>query len=162
MGDSAALELAIAGEEQTLALGRLLGELVRPGDLIGLHGPLGAGKTVFVRGLAEGLGADPERVRSPSFTLLVTYEGGRLRLHHLDLFRLQPSEEDRLALREFLFGADVAAVEWFEHLGEDADRLTVEIRPTATSGASDERRIRLTACGDHYRPLVQAVRSRWP
>jgi len=161
------LEIAAATEEEMLALGRLLGELVRAGDVIGLSGPLGAGKTVFVRGLAEGLGCDPERVRSPTFTLMVTYEGGRLPLHHLDLYRLETSEDDRMALREILFGDGVTGIEWFERLGEEIDHLAVDISIEARRGAdagesgAHGRRIRLRACGDAYGPLVEAVGSRW-
>lgn len=156
------IEVVSRSQDETLRLGRLLGRHLRRGDLIGLDGGLGAGKTVLVRGLAEGLGADPERVRSPSFTLMVTYEGGRLPLHHLDLFRMtQPTEDDRMALREVVFGDAVTAIEWFDHLGEALDRLAVEIRFAPAPEPSDERRIRLTACGDRYEPLVEAVRSEW-
>ena len=169
------MEILARDEDETLALGRLLGELLRPGDVVGLCGQLGAGKTVLVRGLAEGLGADPERVRSPTFTLMVTYEGGRLPLHHLDLYRMEPSEDDRLALREVLFSTGVSAIEWIEHLGEAIEQLRVDIeivpagaserRIEAATPDSDDtphaRRIRLRASGDRYEPLVQAVRSRW-
>lgn len=166
------LEIETHSEDETLGLGRLLGELVRPGDIVGLSGTLGAGKTVLVRGLAEGLGCDPERVRSPTFTLMVTYTGGRLPLHHLDLYRMQPSEDDRLALREVLYGQEVSAIEWIEHLGEDLERLAVDIEIAAPEAAAEgastpadiphSRRIRLRACGDRFAPLLEAVRSRWP
>ena len=167
------LEIAVSSEEETSALGRRLGELVRPGDVVGLSGPLGAGKTVLVRGLAQGLGCDPERVRSPSFTLMVTYEGGRLPLHHLDLYRMQPTEEDRLALREFLYGQAVCAVGWYERLGEECEHLAVEIdfgehRPMGAVLTANEvpspshgRRIRLRASGGRSVALIEAVRSAW-
>lgn len=156
------LEIVARSEDDTLALGQLLGELVRPGDVIGLSGPLGAGKTVLVRGLAQGLGADPERVRSPTFTLMVTYEGGRLPLHHLDLYRLDASEDDRLSLREVIFGDAVSAIEWHERLGEEVDHLAVELSIEGSRGDdANARRIRLRACGDAYGPLVEAVGSRW-
>lgn len=164
-------EIETRSEDETLALGRLLGEVVRPGDILGLSGTLGAGKTVLVRGLAEGLGCDPERVRSPTFTLMVTYVGGRLPLHHIDLYRLRPSEDDRLALREVLFGREVTAIEWIEHLGEDVEHLAIDIEIPAprASGSADAtpadiphtRRIRLRACGDRFAPLIEAIRSRW-
>jgi tRNA threonylcarbamoyladenosine biosynthesis protein TsaE len=160
------LEITTATEDETLALGRLLGELVRPGDVLGLSGQLGAGKTVLTRGLAEGLGCDPEKVRSPTFTLMVTYEGGRLPLNHLDLYRLEATEDDRLALREVLFASGVSAIEWFERLGEEMDHLEVRMSmeaspPSGGDSPAYARRIRLRACGDGYAPLVEAVRSRW-
>jgi len=153
------VEITSHGEEETLALGRILGEALRPGDVIGLSGGLGAGKTVLVRGLAEGLGIDPVRVRSPTFGLLVTYEGGRLPLHHLDLYRLEASEDDRLALREVLYGDGASAIEWIEHLGEPIDQLAIEI--ALDPRRLDVRRIRLEASGDRHAALVEAVRSRW-
>ena len=89
-------------EDDTRAVGSRLARRLRGGELIGLHGDLGAGKTVFVRGLADGLGVDPGKVRSPTFTLINEYSGGRLPLYHIDLYRLAPSETDRLALREWI------------------------------------------------------------
>jgi tRNA threonylcarbamoyladenosine biosynthesis protein TsaE len=153
------LEIVTTDEDATLALGRLLGELVRPGDVLGLTGGLGAGKTVLVRGVALGLGIDPEKVRSPTFTLMVTYTGGRLPLHHLDLYRLAPGEDDRMALREVLYDRAVAAVEWFEHLGEEMDHLHVDLQ--IPPDQPHARRIRLRAGGDAHAPLVEAVRLRW-
>jgi len=74
--------------EATTALGARLGAALTPGLLISLEGPLGAGKTTLVRGMAVGTGADPTMVKSPTFVLHHVYPGGRVRLHHLDLYRL--------------------------------------------------------------------------
>ena len=74
--------------EQTFEVGRAVGERLSGGEILLLGGPLGAGKTVFVKGLAAGLGCDPEEVSSPSFTLVNRYDEGRLVLYHLDLYRL--------------------------------------------------------------------------
>lgn len=154
-----ARELWASNEEETRAVGRALAGAVAAGDLLGLYGPLGAGKTCLVRGLAEGLGVPPDRVRSPSFTLVHAYNGGRLPLYHVDLFRLEPSAEDRLALREYLYGEGVCVVEWFDRLGEAAEHLTVELRYAGTN----ERRIRLVASGSKYERLIEAVEGepRW-
>jgi tRNA threonylcarbamoyladenosine biosynthesis protein TsaE len=126
------------------------------GELIGLRGDLGAGKTVFVRGLAAGLGIDPDRVRSPSFTLVNEYRGGRLPLYHIDLFRLTPGELDRLALREYLYGQGVCAVEWFERFGEPfADFLEISL----TFVEASVRRVVAVAHGVGYdRALAALVR----
>jgi tRNA threonylcarbamoyladenosine biosynthesis protein TsaE len=97
-------------EAETSALGRTLSRTLRPGDVVLLSGPLGAGKTAFVRGLAEGLGCDPEDVSSPTFTIVQEY-GGRIRLQHVDLYRLAPHEVDDLALEDLMADA-VMAVEW--------------------------------------------------
>src|SRR5713101_8399094 len=79
-------------EAETRAVGARLGRLARNGDLIGLCGELGTGKTCLVRGLAEALEVPAHKVRSPSFTLINEYGGGRLPLYHVDLYRLAPSE----------------------------------------------------------------------
>ena len=81
------LEIDSRDAEQTVRLGAALGALLRAGDVIGISGDLGAGKTQLVRGLARGLDIDPELIYSPSFTLVAEHEG-RLRLNHIDLFRL--------------------------------------------------------------------------
>ena len=75
-------------EDETAAMARELASTLQAGDVLLLSGNLGAGKTAFVRGLAAGLGIDPEEVSSPTFTLIHEYRGGRLRLYHADLYRL--------------------------------------------------------------------------
>jgi len=140
-------------QEETHALGARLGAACRGGELIGLRGELGAGKTCLVRGMAEGLGINPDRVRSPSFTLVNEYAGGRLPLFHIDLFRLAPGELDRLALREYLFGRGVCALEWFERLGEP---LTEFLEIALTFVEENERLVVATAHGVGYHRLIGA------
>jgi tRNA threonylcarbamoyladenosine biosynthesis protein TsaE len=103
-------------EAQTAAIGRELGSSLSAGDAVLLYGDLGAGKTAFVRGLAEGLGIEPDEVSSPTFTLVQEYRGGRLPLFHVDLYRLDDRREiDDLGLEEI--AADgVLAIEWAEKL----------------------------------------------
>lgn len=93
----------------------LAGRLV-PGTVLLLSGDLGAGKTAFVRGLAEGLGVAPDAVTSPTFTLVHEYRGGRLPLQHVDLYRLEQADLDLLGLDERLAESGVVAVEWPERL----------------------------------------------
>lgn len=97
-------------EDETSDAGRGLAPELRVGDVVLIDGPLGAGKTAFVRGMAEGLGADPGDVSSPTFTILQQY-GGTPMLYHADLYRLTPAEAADLGLEET--GLDgVLAVEW--------------------------------------------------
>jgi tRNA threonylcarbamoyladenosine biosynthesis protein TsaE len=103
-------ERVTGSEAETVAAGRELGRTLRPGDLVLLSGPLGAGKTAFVRGLAEGLGCDPDEVSSPTFTIVQEY-AGPVPLQHVDLYRLDPADVDDLGLEDLLEGA-VMAVEW--------------------------------------------------
>lgn len=100
---------------ETEALGERLGRLARAGEVYGLCGDLGAGKTAWVRGFARGLGFTG-RVRSPTFSLVNEYSGGRLPVHHLDLYRLSgPAEVLSAGLEEFLAEPDgVSVVEWVE------------------------------------------------
>ena len=104
--------IVTGSEEETSAAGDRFAARVRPGDVVLLHGDLGAGKTAFVRGLARGLGASPDEVSSPTFTLVQEYRG-RVTLYHVDLYRLKPIEVADLGLDELTEGA-VVAVEWAE------------------------------------------------
>jgi tRNA threonylcarbamoyladenosine biosynthesis protein TsaE len=141
------------GEGQTQALAGVLAGVLQAGDLLALHGDLGSGKTCFVRGLAEGLQIPSGRVRSPSFTLINEYGGGRLPLYHIDLYRLELADVDRMALREYLYGDGICAVEWFERLGEQAPHLAVHF----TFVAESERRLVATAHGRRYDELLLGV-----
>lgn len=106
----------LSSPEQTQAFGRVCGEVARPGMVIALGGRLGAGKTTFVEGLAQGLGS-PAEVSSPTFTLAACYEGGRLPLYHLDLYRLAETAKQEVDwLDEYLYSEGVTAVEWAELL----------------------------------------------
>jgi tRNA threonylcarbamoyladenosine biosynthesis protein TsaE len=115
---------------ETEALGARIAERLGPGDLVLLSGDLGAGKTTLVRGACRALGFDGP-VTSPTFTIGQRYEGGRLPVSHLDLYRLQDLEGEDPALLEDYLGADsVAFVEW---PGAGADRLgrpALEVRLT--------------------------------
>ncbi len=91
-------------------MGRDLARRLHPGDVVLLEGPLGAGKTAFARGLAEGLGCDADDVSSPTFTIVQEYRGP-IRLEHVDLYRLAPHEVEDLALEDLL-EEGVMAVEW--------------------------------------------------
>lgn len=98
--------------EQTEQLGEQLGRMLRPGDVITLEAPLGGGKTTLVRGLARGLGIDESAVSSPTFVIWNIYSG-RLRLHHLDAYRLRsPDELEEIGFVEALDQGDVVVLEW--------------------------------------------------
>ncbi len=104
-------------EDQTVEFARGFARRLRPGAVLLLVGDLGAGKTTFVRGLAVGLGLDPESVSSPTFTLVQEYRGHPT-LYHVDLYRLQGAEIDDLGLEELAGGEAIVAIEWAEKLGE--------------------------------------------
>jgi len=161
------------GPEATFALAALLGRAIGARGLaIGLVGPLGAGKTHFVKGLAEGLGVDPRLVSSPTFVIAQQYvvPAGPERLHHLDFYRLESEAElESIGFRDLLGPGQVVAVEWLDRFPDalGADRLEVELAPVRGAGegtpgegalgpSPDEaalvdtgrRRLRATAYGD--------------
>lgn len=106
-----------------------------------LSGELGAGKTAFVRGLARGVGVDPDEVASPTFVLLTSYPG-RLTLHHADLYRIGREEELReLGLEELPGPGGVLAVEWAERLAHVPWRRP--LRVSLEHAGDDQRRIRV-------------------
>jgi tRNA threonylcarbamoyladenosine biosynthesis protein TsaE len=108
--------LTTHSEGETADIGRRLARRLAVGSVILLSGDLGAGKTAFVRGLAEGLGVDPAEVSSPTFTLIQEYRGGRIPLWHVDLYRLNEAREiDDLGIEELSLGGAVA-IEWGERL----------------------------------------------
>src|SRR3989337_458355 len=99
-------------EEDTLEIGRALGEILAPGDVVALTGELGAGKTVFCKGVGEALGISPARIVSPSFTI-VTEHPGRLALCHVDVYRLSSeAEAHAIGLAEILCGDRGCVVAW--------------------------------------------------
>lgn len=105
-----------ASEAETRALAARLATTLPAGSVLLLSGDLGAGKTAFVRGLAEGLGLDAGEVTSPTFTLVHEYRGGRLPLVHVDLYRLDAADLDEIGLDPDLAAAGIVAVEWPERL----------------------------------------------
>ena len=115
-------------ESETRGVAEQLASKLVAGDIVLLHGDLGTGKTAFVRGLASGLGVDPDEVTSPTFTLVHEYRGGRLPIVHVDLYRLTGIDLDEIGLDETLAGRGVVAIEWAERLtrGRD-DAIRVDI-----------------------------------
>jgi len=110
-------------EAETAAIGRELAATLGPGSVVLLSGDLGAGKTVFVKGIAEGLGINPRSVSSPTFTLVQEYRGGRLPLYHVDLYRLRSIEVDDLGLDEMAWSGGVIAIEWPDRLPRSLEKV---------------------------------------
>ena len=124
------MERYSASEQETEALGRALVERLSPGAVVAFTGDLGAGKTAFVRGMAKGLDI-PQRVTSPTFTIVNEYEGGRLPLFHFDLYRLGSSDElFDIGWEDFLRRGGICAVEWSENVADalEPDTVFIDIR----------------------------------
>lgn len=124
---------------ETEALGAALAKLLWPGAVVAFIGDLGAGKTAFVRGMAQGLGV-AGRVTSPTFTIVNEYEGGRLPLFHFDLYRLASSDElFEIGWEDYLRRGGVCAVEWSENAAGALERDTVRV--DLRRGAEDGQRV---------------------
>lgn len=140
------LERVTSSAKETESLGCELGERLRGGAVWLLTGELGAGKTVLVRGICRGLGISGP-VRSPSFTLMTSYAGGRLPVVHVDLYRLETAEAvAKLGSEDLIPEGAVVLIEWGERSRflAGGDRFEVEIRHR---GGADERSIRIVAWG---------------
>jgi tRNA threonylcarbamoyladenosine biosynthesis protein TsaE len=112
------MQRLVQNAEETRAIGIALGQAAQPGDVLWLHGELGAGKTEMTKGVAEGLGCHAP-VSSPSFALIHEYLGGRLPLFHIDLYRLDAPAALDLGLEDYLEGDGVTVIEWGERLPRD-------------------------------------------
>ena len=123
------MEYITTSPQETEALGQALAQRLRPGDVLAYYGDLGAGKTAFTRGVAAGLGI-PDRVTSPTYTIVNEYEGGRLPLFHFDMYRLGSADElFDIGWEDYLSRGGVCAVEWSENVEEAlGDAVRVEIR----------------------------------
>jgi tRNA threonylcarbamoyladenosine biosynthesis protein TsaE len=143
---------------ETKSWGRRLASVLQGGELLGLIGDLGAGKTSFIKGLATGLNLREEDILSPTFTMIQEHRG-RMALYHIDLYRLEEAGLDDLGLREYLFTSGVAAVEWFERLRESEELEVLSVRISYISPSA--RRIEFVASSDRYEQLLLRLRSRF-
>ena len=161
INDRAALELNSNSPEQTEALGRALGLAAEGGELLGLIGELGAGKTRLVKGIASGLGLkDEDQVRSPTFVLIREHPG-RLRLFHVDAYRLGgPGELLALGLDEILDQGGLTAVEWADRVADSlpTDRLNLDFAITGPN----LRRITFRCGGTAAKGYLDRTRGHLP
>jgi len=143
---------------QSQNLGQNLGRLVQGGEIIGLVGELGAGKTCFVRGFAEGIEVSADAwVRSPTFTLINEYSG-RLPVYHVDLYRVGKQDElDSLNLREYLYSDGVSLIEWFEFL--PANEVDEYLELHIAHGGGNRRQIDFIAHGQRYERLLEELKK---
>ncbi len=142
-------------------MARHLGERLTGGEVIALEGELGAGKTLFVKGLAAGLGAAGP-VTSPTFSLLHIYEGGRLPLFHFDVYRLPSSQAiEELGYEEYFYGLGVTAVEWSDLIKEylPKEYLLVRIAHFYREDKKEARRLELIPYGEKTEEMVEELKK---
>lgn len=116
--------------EETKELGRKIGQEARPGDVYALLGDLGVGKTIFTKGVAEGLGIT-EPINSPTFTIVQEYEEGRMPFYHFDVYRIGDVEEmDEIGFDDYVYGEGMCLIEWAnlieEILPDHVKTITIE------------------------------------
>lgn len=148
------LDIVSHGAEQTRRLGAHLGALLKDGDLLLLEGDFGAGKTTFTQGLAQGMGIDSDYVNSPTFTLINEYKGKEAKLNHMDLYRLEGTEQvATLGLDDYLDGEGVTVIEWPEGAAPwlPNDRLLVRFSHLNET----KRTIRFFGIGPRYETLME-------
>ena len=127
------MEFIIKNLEETIALGKAIGQRCNAGDIICLTGDLGAGKTHLTKGIAQGLGIEDE-ITSPTFNIVNEYEGGRLKLNHFDVYRVNdPDEIEAIGFDEYIFGSGVSIIEWANYIDvlipEEALWITINKLP---------------------------------
>jgi tRNA threonylcarbamoyladenosine biosynthesis protein TsaE len=150
--------IELASPEATFELGGRIAALLQPGDFLGLSGDLGTGKTLLIRGIAKGLGVPDAQVQSPTFTIVNTYLGGRLPLHHADLYRIE-SQDELYATGYFdlLEGEGALAVEWVERIPGARPTGRLQLRLERTSETA--RTLRLEAVGPRHEALLRSIRG---
>jgi tRNA threonylcarbamoyladenosine biosynthesis protein TsaE len=153
-----AVTIELLDLESTSRLGRRLGGLLFPGAVVGLIGPLGAGKTHLVRAVAEGLGiADSRAVSSPTFVLIQEY-AARLPIYHFDAYRLRTEAEFfELGVQEYFEGEGVCLVEWADKVGSQLPRERLSI--TLEVVGETQRQATMLASGERYERLVRDLAS---
>lgn len=151
-------ELISTSHRHTTRLGQVIGRVLRGGETIALYGPLGAGKTALVRGIAVGLDASPKAVTSPTFVVIHEYQG-RLPLAHVDLYRIRsPRELESIGLIEYFSGRTVTAIEWADKglAALPQDRIDIALNHRAARS----RTIQLSVTGPKsYEVLALARRQ---
>ena len=141
---------------RTRALGRALGRLLEPGDFVGLVGELGAGKTLFVRGVADGAEVPEEQVASPTFAIVYPYRG-RLPLYHADLYRVADADElYATGFTELVGGDGAVLVEWIDRIWSAAPAERLEVRIETSPRARHRRRLVAAPRGTRAESLLAA------
>ncbi|MEO6306691.1 MAG: tRNA (adenosine(37)-N6)-threonylcarbamoyltransferase complex ATPase subunit type 1 TsaE [Nitrospiraceae bacterium] len=146
--------------QHTDRLGQAIGCVLRGGETIALYGSLGAGKTALVRGIAQGLGASPLAVTSPTFVMIHEYDQGRLPLVHVDLYRIRTARElESTGLTEYFSGLTVTAIEWADkgRAAMPQDRIEITLRHRAVRS----RTIQLLATGPKSDEILARFRTQY-
>ena len=146
----ASYEIKTMNVNDTQSLAKKLAKYLKEGDVITLEGDLGAGKTSFTQGLAQGLGIN-QIVNSPTFTLIKEYQG-ELPLYHMDVYRLEGEEED-LGFDDYFYGDGISVIEWAQFIADYLPKELLNIM--ILKQGETERLIRFEPKGQHYIELCK-------
>lgn len=147
----------VKSAEETMQIGKRLAPLLSAGDVILLDGDLGAGKTTFTKGLGEGLGIK-RSIKSPTFTIIREYSGGRLPLYHMDVYRLEDGSGDELGLDEYFNGDGVSVVEWSQFVEDTLPQNYLKISFQRLDNESDsKRRLTFTGTSERYNRIINQI-----
>ncbi|MDT1996583.1 tRNA (adenosine(37)-N6)-threonylcarbamoyltransferase complex ATPase subunit type 1 TsaE [Carnobacterium divergens] len=140
-------------EAETKEIAKSLADFLKEGSVLLLEGNLGAGKTTFTKGIAEGLGIK-EVIKSPTYTLIREYQSGRLPLYHMDVYRLEEVGGDELGLEEYFQGEGVSIVEWATFIPEDLPKEFLKIKLVPMGEDFSERDLVFEPVGAQYEQIV--------
>ncbi|MBU1088181.1 MAG: tRNA (adenosine(37)-N6)-threonylcarbamoyltransferase complex ATPase subunit type 1 TsaE [Candidatus Omnitrophica bacterium] len=151
------LNLTTNTPEQTIVWGKQLARFLKPGDVIALSGNLGAGKTTFVKGIAQGLGINKKQVNSPSYVLIREYKGKNIELFHCDLYRLDNVEQiSFLGIEDYFDREGVLVIEWAKRAG---DLLPDQYLDISIALLGEKKRgFKVKACGAKYQALINTLK----
>ena len=148
--------------DETIDLGERLGRLLQAGDVLVLTGDLGAGKTQLTKGIARGMGISDD-VTSPTFNILMVYEGGSMPLYHFDLYRLDdPNQLEDIGFYDALEGDGPCVIEWGEQFADEIGPERLEVYLTrlddqVEAGAEPPREVRFVVHGPRAKQIVDAL-----
>lgn len=139
----------ITSQQHTMEIAKVLARHAQPGMVFLLEGELGAGKTTFTKGFAQGLGIEAT-IKSPTYTLIREYEEGTVPFYHMDLYRLEEVGGGDLGLEEYFYGSGICVVEWASFIPEDVPEEHMTIRIERVENHENERTMHITATGERY------------
>jgi len=151
------MKIISKSENETLKLGKLLAKYLNAGDIVCLSGNLGSGKTILAKGIALGLGVDPNRVISPTFVLIHQHHQGRVAFNHFDLYRLKSLKEIAdLGFEEYFYGDAITVVEWAERLKNLLPKNCLRVRLAVLT--KNKRCIDFSSLNKNYQGIIKKIK----
>ena len=152
-------EIHTTSQEETMELGKNLGEKVFANSCVILEGDLGAGKTTLTKGIALGLGID-RVIKSPTYTLIREYRKGRLPLFHMDMYRIEESGgASEVGLEEYFYADGVCVVEWAQYIEDEHPSTFLKVQIDRVEDDESKRVIRLVPHGKEYEEFIQTLEA---